>query len=62
MSKTCAICGKKPSSGNMRSHSMRATKRRWLPNLQRVRIKEAGTVKTVRVCTSCLKKNKVAKA
>ena len=41
MSKVCAICGKKPAFGNHRSHSMVATKRRfvatmecerWLPN------------------------------
>ena len=38
MSKICAICGKKPSFGNNRSHSMVATKRRFDPNLQRVRL------------------------
>ena len=37
MSKVCAICGKKPSFGNNRSHSMVATKRRFDPNLQSVR-------------------------
>ena len=38
MSKVCAICGKKPGFGNSRSHSMVATKRRFNPNLQRVRV------------------------
>ena len=38
MSKVCAICGKKPSFGNNRSHSMVATKRRFNPNLQQVRL------------------------
>ncbi len=38
MSKVCAICGKKPSFGNNRSHSMVATRRRFDPNLQRVRV------------------------
>ena len=38
MSKVCAICGKKPSFGHNRSHSMVATKRRFNPNLQRVRL------------------------
>ena len=37
MSKVCAVCGKKPGFGNNRSHSMVATKRRFDPNLQRVR-------------------------
>ena len=36
MSKVCVICGKKPSFGNNRSHSMRATPRRWDPNVQKV--------------------------
>ena len=38
MSKVCAVCGKKPGFGNHRSHSMVATKRRFEPNLQRVRV------------------------
>ena len=38
MSKVCSVCGKKPGFGNHRSHSMVATKRRFDPNLQRVRI------------------------
>ena len=38
MSKVCAVCGKKPGFGNNRSHSMVATKRRFNPNLQRVRV------------------------
>ncbi|MBV8669812.1 MAG: 50S ribosomal protein L28, partial [Candidatus Eremiobacteraeota bacterium] len=32
------------------------------PNLRSVRIREAGTVKTSRVCTSCLRSNKVTRA
>ena len=36
MSKVCSVCGKKPSFGNSRSHSMVATRRRFEPNLQRV--------------------------
>ena len=44
VSKVCAICGKKPGFGNNRSHSMVATKRRFDPNLQRVRAVIAGKV------------------
>lgn len=33
MSKVCQITGKRPISGNKRSHAMNATKRRFLPNL-----------------------------
>jgi large subunit ribosomal protein L28 len=62
MSKVCAICGKKPGFGNHRSHSMVATKRRFEPNLQRVRASVNGGVKRLRVCTRCLRSNKVVKA
>ena len=62
MSKICSVCGKKPSFGNNRSHSMVATKRRFDPNLQRVRILVGGTAKRVYVCTRCLKAGKVQKA
>ena len=40
MAAKCEVCGKKPSFGNNRSHSMVATKRRFNPNLQKVRIDE----------------------
>jgi large subunit ribosomal protein L28 len=62
MSKVCAICGKKPSFGHNRSHSMVATKRRFNPNLQRVRVMLAGHAQRAYVCTRCLKGNKVEKA
>jgi len=62
MAKVCYSCGKHPSFGNARSHSLRATRRRWDPNLQRVRIQEGATKKRVTVCTSCLKAFKVTKA
>jgi len=56
VSKVCAICGKKPSFGHNRSHSMVATKRRFNPNLQRVRVLLAGKPTRTYVCTRCLKK------
>ena len=62
MSKVCSVCGKKPGFGNNRSHSMVATRRRFNPNLQRVRIMVGGTPQRVYVCTRCLKGNKVTKA
>ncbi|ANF16896.1 50S ribosomal protein L28 [Buchnera aphidicola (Schlechtendalia chinensis)] len=33
MSKICQITGKKPMTGNYRSHAMNANKRKFLPNL-----------------------------
>ncbi|GGA90849.1 50S ribosomal protein L28 [Neiella sp. HB171785] len=34
MSKVCQVTGKRPVTGNNRSHAKNATKRRFLPNLQ----------------------------
>jgi large subunit ribosomal protein L28 len=62
MAKVCAICGKKPGFGNSRSHSMVATKRRFEPNLQRVRVMLGGSPTRAYVCTRCLKAGKVEKA
>jgi large subunit ribosomal protein L28 len=62
MARVCHTCGKGPSFGNSRSHSMIATRRRFDPNLQKVRIVEDGSRKRVNVCTRCLKANKVTKA
>jgi large subunit ribosomal protein L28 len=41
---------------------LRATRRRWNPNLQKIRIQEGTTIKRVNVCASCLKAFKVQKA
>ena len=62
MSKVCAICGKKPGFGHSRSHSMVATKRRFNPNLQKVKISVRGAPRREYVCTRCLKASKVTKA
>ena len=62
MAKVCHSCGKGPSFGNNRSHSMRATRRRFDPNLQKVRILVGKTPQRAYVCTRCLKAGKVTKA
>ena len=62
MAKVCHSCGKGPSFGNSRSHSMVATKRRFDPNLQKVRALVSGAPKRVYVCTRCLKAGKIVKA
>jgi large subunit ribosomal protein L28 len=58
----CDVCAKGPSFGHSVSRSNRKTKRRWNPNIQRVRAVVAGTPKRVNVCTSCLKAGKVQRA
>ena len=62
MAKVCHSCGKGPAFGQSRSHSMVATKRRFDPNLQKVRIQESGRPLRTYVCTRCLKAGKVIKA
>ena len=62
MARICELCGKKPISGNNVSHSHHKTRRRWLPNLLRVRAKINGAAKRIKVCTNCLKSGKVLKA
>ncbi|HWE83561.1 MAG TPA: 50S ribosomal protein L28 [Terracidiphilus sp.] len=62
MAQVCDICGKGPQFGNNISHAHNVTRRRWNPNLQRVHALINGASKRVRVCTTCLKSGKVAKA
>jgi large subunit ribosomal protein L28 len=62
MAKVCHSCGKGPAFGNSRSHSMFATRRRFNPNLQKVRIQDGPRTRRVYVCTRCLKANRVVKA
>jgi large subunit ribosomal protein L28 len=55
------VCKKGPAFGHSRSHSMVATKRRFNPNLQKVRISVDGSPTREYVCTRCLKAGKVTK-
>jgi large subunit ribosomal protein L28 len=43
------------------SHSHRRTKRRWNPNIQRVRALVGATPVRMNVCTGCLRSGKVTK-
>ncbi len=62
MARVCDICGKGPRFGNQVSNANNRTTRRWYPNLQTVRTKVGAEVRRIRVCTQCLKSNKVVKA
>ncbi len=62
MAQRCAICGKGPMTGHNVSHSERKTKRRFMPNLQRIKIALQGKVSRELVCTSCIRANKVLRA
>ncbi len=75
MSRVCYFTGKKPSlgkkiarrgiakkSGGIGLKTTGITTRRFLPNLQTVKIIENGTVKTVKVSAKYLKTGKVVRA
>jgi len=75
MAKVCEVCGKSAGTGNrIVRHGLRKSKggiglhitgisrRRFLPNLQRVRVRENGGVRRKRVCASCIKSGKIVKA
>ena len=68
----CAICGKQPSVGNKISRRGKAkylggvgrkitgiSKRKYLPNLQRIQVQWNGTVKKLRVCVQCIRSGRV---
>src|SRR5262249_2275264 len=54
--------GKSKKSGGIGTHVTAITKRRFLPNLQRVKAVVNGEVRYVRVSTRALKKGLVVKA
>jgi large subunit ribosomal protein L28 len=62
MASVCELCGKHPSWGMSISHSHIRTKKRWNPNIQRVRALVNGAAKRMNVCTGCIKSGKIVKA
>ena len=61
MASVCEVCGKSPHFGMRLSHSHRRNKRRWNPNVQRVRAIVNGAPRRIHVCTGCLKAGKIQK-
>jgi large subunit ribosomal protein L28 len=55
------ICAKRPGFGHNRPWSRKITKRRFNPNIQRVRATVNGAPKRLNVCTGCLKAGKVTR-
>jgi large subunit ribosomal protein L28 len=62
MARRCEICDKGPVVGRKVSHAHNVSSRRFEPNLQRVRVSVNGGTKRMRVCTRCLRSQKVVKA
>jgi large subunit ribosomal protein L28 len=61
MARSCELCGKAPHFGNRISHAHNVTKRRWEPNLRRVRAVINGATRTILACTACIRGGKVTK-
>ena len=57
MARKCVKTGKKTMFGQNRSHSMRATKRTFRPNIQKKRVFDpnTGEYKTIKVAASYLR-------
>jgi len=75
MSKVCEICGKRKhvggsitrrglakKQGGIGTHVVKNVKRTFSPNLQRVRVTSGGGSRRVRICTACIRANRVVKA
>jgi large subunit ribosomal protein L28 len=76
MAQVCEVCGKRPLVGNSVETRGKAkylggvgtkitgiTRRKFRPNLQRIKVTTAkGGVKTIRVCTACLRSGAVRRA
>ena len=62
MARVCDICGKGPLTGNNVSHAHNKNRRRWLPNLQKVRtVAENGSTVRINACTRCIRSGSVVK-
>ena len=63
MAVRCEVCGQGVSRGNAISHAHNVSHREWRPNLKRVRVRVAvGQVRQIKVCTRCLRSDRVKKA
>ena len=55
MSGRCEVCQRRPMYGNNVSHSQRRTRRRFVLNVQRRHMRIDGTMRTINICTRCLR-------
>ena len=62
----CEICEKGQIKGHRisinRSQVSRRANRKWKPNVKKVKIIDNGTVKSIYICTRCLRSNNVTRA
>jgi len=62
LARLCEVCNKTVWSGMQVSHSHIRTKRKWSPNVQKVRALVNGKAVRLTVCTRCLRSGKVQRA
>lgn len=75
MSQRCDVCGKTAHVGNSVEQRGKAkylggngrkttgiTKRKFKPNLQKVRVQDGETVSRKKVCTQCIRSGRIQKA
>jgi len=62
MAQICESCGKGRQVGYNVSHANNKTKKVWAPNLHEVHALVGATVRRMRVCTRCLRSQRVRKA
>ena len=74
MSRVCEICGKRTHAGRSLARRGKAkylggvgikttgvTKRKFKPNIQRVRALVKGEVRRIKICTQCIRSGKLVK-
>jgi large subunit ribosomal protein L28 len=75
MSRVCQICGKgvivgnrivrrglEKRKGGIGLHTTGINRRDFRPNLQRVKVREAGSVRRKTVCAQCIRSGEIVKA
>lgn len=75
MSRVCEICGKRTSfgrsiarrglaksKGGVGKKTTGVTRRKFKPNIQRVRIEDGGRTRRARVCAACIRAGRIRKA
>lgn len=62
MARICELCGKGRQVGFNVSHANNKTKKVWEPNLHEVHALIGTAVRRVKVCTRCLRSQRVHKA
>ncbi|QGJ69577.1 50S ribosomal protein L28 [Planctomycetales bacterium 10988] len=74
MARKCEVCGKGPQVGNqvtirgkqkylggVGTKITGITKRKFVPNLQRIKVDVNGGTKVLKVCTDCIRSGRITK-